>query len=635
MRHVVAIDFETASIEGRPAFPPEAVGVALRYPDGDSRYLAWGHPVGNNVTPAQAKETLYALFSAACVGEIDLLFHNAKFDLAVSCEGMGLPMPPWRNIHDTMFLIFLADPNRRSLGLKEVADDLLGMPPEEQDAVADWVWQNRADLVASYGGKITRAKRGPNSAGAWISRCPAHLVAPYAIGDVERTFALFEHLHPLVRRVGMGVAYDRERRLLPILMENERQGMRVDLQLLEHDIAACRAAMGRVERWVRRELDAPALNLDADRDFADALLMARAVDETRLVMTPSGQISVSKDNLTSDMFLDPRVGQAVGYRNRLKTTLTMFMEPWLAQASARGGVISTNWNQVSGEGGGTRTGRPSTSNPNFLNISKSFEDRGDGYSHPEFLGVPRLPEVRRYILPDEGHVFQHRDFDGQELRVFAHYESGDLLRAYLKDASTDPHAFVGARIAPIAFGREYDGRRDRALTKVLNFQALYGGGAPAAAKKLGCSLQEAKQFKAFHDRALPGRKLLNEAIASVIRGGDAIRTWGGRVYYPEPPRVINGQRRDLMYRMINTLVQGSAADITKEAVCRWHEGGPDSRFLVTVYDEINISSPQDRALEEMAFLRETMENFELDCPMRSSGKRGPDWGSLEKCEVGD
>jgi hypothetical protein len=62
----------------------------------------------------------------------------------------------------------------------------------------------------------------------------------------------------------------------------------------------------------------------------------------------------------------------LGYRNRLKTCLDMFMRPWLEQASNYGGYITTNWNQVRGAGGGTRTGRPSTNEHNFLNISKDF-----------------------------------------------------------------------------------------------------------------------------------------------------------------------------------------------------------------------------------------------------------------------
>jgi hypothetical protein len=76
----------------------------------------------------------------------------------------------------------------------------------------------------------------------------------------------------------------------------------------------------------------------------------------------------------------------------------MFMEPWLDQASRNGGYITTNWNQTRGtdQGGGTRTGRPSTNKHNFLNVSKKWDGRDDQYEHPAFLNVPAaaaVPEV--------------------------------------------------------------------------------------------------------------------------------------------------------------------------------------------------------------------------------------------------
>jgi DNA polymerase I-like protein with 3'-5' exonuclease and polymerase domains len=153
--------------------------------------------------------------------------------------------------------------------------------------------------------------------------------------------------------------------------------------------------------------------------------------------------------------------------------------------------------------------------------------------HPDFLDVMKLPLCRKYILPDEGHTFLHRDFDGQELRVFAHFEQGQLWSAYQKDAAIDPHAIVGAELLRLT-GIEME----RTKIKVLNFQAIYGGGAPAAQRKLNCSLAEAKEYKAFHDKALPGRKILSEEITKLCRLGEPIRTLGGRLYFAEPPRFV-------------------------------------------------------------------------------------------------
>jgi DNA polymerase I-like protein with 3'-5' exonuclease and polymerase domains len=616
---VVVVDFETHPIEQRPHYPPKPAGVATQWPDDDEPgYWGWGHPVGNTVSQQSvATAELRRVWDSG----LPILFHNAKFDLAVAYEKLKLPRLPWDRVHDTMFLAYLCDPHARSLGLKQLAEDLLSEPPTEQDELHDWIWQHRQTLEITYAhlgyGKVKKTQLG-----AWIFAAPGELVGRYACGDVRRTKALFEHLYPLVHREGMGAAYDRERALTPILMENEEVGIRVDLEGLQIDGTLYSEDLETAERWLRKELRASGLNFDADSDVAAVLAQRGIVTEWQ--ETKTGKRSVSKDNLLPEHFSDPRIASALGYRNRLKTCLEMFMKPWYEQGSQRKGYISTNWNQTRGEGGGTRTGRPSTSNPNFLNISKDFEGRDDGYRHPDFLGVAKLPLVRRYILPDEGDVFLHRDFDGQELRVFAHYEQGDLFEKYVGNPQLDPHAFIGEELKRVA-GRELP----RGNVKIMNFQSLYGGGVPALQKKLRCSYTEAKELKAFHNKALPGRVILNEEIKRIVSRGDPIRTWGGRLYYPEKP---GEDGRSKIYKLINYIVQGSAADLTKQCLIDWYSNGIDARFLVTVYDEINLSCPTGVEAQEMGLLKETMEEPRLTVPMRSSGKMGPSWGELTKCE---
>ncbi len=621
--HLVTIDFETERIEPRPKYPPEPVGVSLKFGGNPSAYYAWGHPTENNCTREAGAAVLRRLFEDT---QIHILFHNAPFDVAVAVERMGMPMPSWNRIHDTMFLLYLNDPHARSLSLKPSSEALLGWAPEEQDAVHAWIWNHRHALTGEYGGKITRAKSGENSPGAWIAKAPGALVARYAEGDTDRTFALFAHLFPKIRRSGMEEAYDRERKIMPILMENERVGLRVDLSGLQEDIPIYREALESVEHLMRVHLCASGLSFDNDRDLAATLVERGAVHEDRWVETVSGQLSVSKENLPPDAFKDPLLASALGYRNRLVTCLKMFMEPWAEQAAVNNSHIHTSWNQVRGDFGGTRTGRPSMRKPNLLNVSKSFEDRSDGYVHPEQLGLPRLPQVRSYVLPDEGHIFLHRDFSGQEVRIFAHFESGELAAAYRENPHLDPHEWIRGAIKE-ALGHDLE----RTRVKNVTFARLYGGGANSVYQQARCaSLAEAKEIMAFHDRAVPGRKILSEEIQRIVRRGDPIRTWGGRLYHVEPPKMVDGRKRNFEYKMINYLVQGSAADATKEALCRWYyEGGPDNgaRFLLTVYDEINISAPSHVQGMEMEFLRNAMESIELDVPLLSAGKQGYRWGA--------
>ena len=625
---LVTVDFETFPIKARPDYPPKTVGVSIKRGRTSSDYYAWGHVSGgNNCTQEEGVAALRKVWDSGR----PLLFHNAKFDTQVACEGLGLKEPPWSRVHDTTFLVFLADPHCKHAGLKEICADWLDWPPDERDAIGEWAWEHRKKLYELTGERPTRQDGKVTKVWKWIAYAPGDVVAPYAEGDTDRTAALFEMLYPLIVENGMEKAYDRERRLMPILSENERVGMRVDLAALERDVAAYQADREKADAWLRKRLQQPDLNIDSDDEFAEALYEAGVVDDDKWTYTKTGKRSVAKGALTPEMYNDPEVATAFGYHNRLGTSLKMFMEPWLTQGAARGGYISTNWNQIrGGEGGGTRTGRPSTSAPNFLNISKKFEGRTDRYAHPSHLDVFHLPEVRNYCLPDEGHLWLHRDWDGQELRVYADLERGDLYRKYEENPRFKPHAYINGVIENLT-GEKFD----PTTTKNVNFGKIYGAGIPRIMELLGTPRVQAIEFNAVHDQAMPDLRVVKEVIKGMALSGEPIRTWGGRVYYPEDPKIIDGRSRDFIYKLTNYYVQGSAADACKEAIIRWYthpDRDPTDRFLLAIYDESNISAAKERWTKAMRVLKESMEGLEFSVPMLSSPKVGTSWGTCEKVE---
>src|SRR5262245_14106483 len=109
----VTIDFETEPIEPRPKFPPQPVGVSIKWPNERSIYWAWGHPAGNNCTRENARYELQRVWTS----HYPVVCHNAPFDLSIAYERLGLRPLPWQRTHDTMFLLFLYDPHAKSLGL--------------------------------------------------------------------------------------------------------------------------------------------------------------------------------------------------------------------------------------------------------------------------------------------------------------------------------------------------------------------------------------------------------------------------------------------------------------------------------------------------------------------------------------
>jgi DNA polymerase I-like protein with 3'-5' exonuclease and polymerase domains len=620
----ITIDFETDAIEDRPHYPPQPVGVSIEWPGKKSRYYAWGHPTKNNCTKREGMKALREAYVAHHKGA-HLLHHNGKFDIDVAQTHMELDdivLDPLR-CHDTQFLLFLLDPHSFSLALKPSAEKFLGMPPDEQEAVRDWLIEHQKQLKAD-GLVPPNVRITTGNFGAFICKAPGDLVGKYADGDIVRTRKLFNHLYPLMIEYGMQAAYEREQRLVPILLTNERQGMRCDLPGLERDLPVYEAAMVKAEQWLRKRMKAPDLDFNKDRDLADALDKSGIVTEWTL--TATGLKSINKKNLKPSHYRDPKVFQVLGYRNKLETCISTYYKPWLRVASDTGGILHAGWNQTRNDrDAGTRTGRLSSS-PNFMAVAKSFEDKGDGWAHPAFIDLPHLPLMRKYLLPDaKGHIWGRRDYNQQELRILGHFEDGALMEAYRANPRLDVHKFVQEAIKEL-LGIELP----RTPIKTLNFGLIYGQGVGSMAEKLNRPVDEVQKARQAQFTALPGLKDLDKLIKQRGKSGQPITTWGGRVYYAEDPKVIDGRLRTFEYKLLNYLIQGSAADCTKEALIRYHDAGyGDARFVVTVHDEINISAPKGAFKREMLRLRDIMMSVEFDVPMMSDAEYGANWGEME------
>lgn len=626
---VITLDYETEGIEARPNYPPRPVSVALLWPgERRARTLAWGHPTGNTCTEREALGELKRAYAS----RYPLLMQNGEFDLDVSETHFGLRLPNWDRWHDTKFLLALFDPHALTFSLKPSAERLLGIKPEEQDRMYEWITAN-----------VPEAARKPSTAGAYICRCPYQIVKPYHVGDLTRTLALFRFLYPRIVDMGMLEAYRRELKLMPILLENARRGMRLDVEALGRDLPEMERGVATADAWLRRRLGID--NVDSDRQLGRALVDRGLL--TEYGRTRTGQVAVGKKHLTLSRFRDPKVWQVLQYRGQMATSLDMFARPWLelASSSRDGQTLHPNWQQVrsSRNGGdrtgGARSGRIICSRPNFLNIPKKWKRAiSAGYQHPAWLKVPELPYMRRYCLPDKGHRWGRRDFNQQELRLFAHFEEGPVMRGFLEDPNYDIHELVRAeaerRLIEAALRDEF-GRDD---AKPCVFGRLYGQGLTGLMELLRLTEAEkevARIIQKAINTAVPSIKVMDDQLKDLARQGLPLRTWGGRLYYCEPPQYSEkyGRNMTFEYKMLNYLIQPSGADVTKETVIRWH-GHPKrrARFIVTVYDEIDFGTEPRAMRGDQATLRECIRSIETDVPMLSDGEAGPSWGDLRKWE---
>lgn len=624
-------DFESYGIRQRPDCPPKPCGLATHV-DGTYEYAAWDHVSENGVWQlkakklvkikcddprARAKSRLQDAFKCDSV-----LGHNSmKFDVDLAETHMGVRAPKWSRQDDSLFARFLVDPHAPTLRLKPSAQAVLGEAPDEQDAVFDWLALH--GVISKTNGKY------PNDAGAHIQKAPGSLVAGYAIGDLTRSEDLFAHDMKIIKRDGMLEAYDREREVAPILLANEREGIRLDMPRLLKDLEVYQAALAKVETWLRRKLKAPtSLNWDSDAEVGAALRSSGQVKD--FPKTATGRDSLSKKNLRKSFFADPNVNRALCYRNIVAYVLSQNMEPW---SLSHDGRTCTTWDQVRGVSGrGARSGRITCSKlGNIIKNPTSGKNpdyvKTDDLAIRNLVGLPELPLSRKYILPDEGGLFVHRDANQEELRLTAHYEDGKLAAEYINDPKVDIHARVQGwmhALTPARFERE--------PVKTANFLAFYGGGWAALATQTGMAEDAAKTFMSIWKKAMPDVMKLQYRLMGMYERGEPIRTFGGRLYRCKPDAVATkGVRKGAMvsfaYTALNYLIQPSAADLLKMWIINYHKHPRrQGRMLCTVHDEINVSAAKDVAKAENEVLREVMEGIKLDVPWKSDGDERPNWG---------
>jgi len=621
------VDFETEGIEDRPEYPPAPVSCGI-WADGKYIWLCWGHPNGNNCTKAEARRTLKKYWK-----KYRCCFHNSAFDIDVGDTHLGLGIPP--EFDDTEFLAFLHDPREPSLALKKLAVVHLGMNPDEQDELREWIIENYM--------KPNKLKK-LSQWGAYICKAPGKLVGKYCKGDLIRTQKLFRLFLPYIVKSGMRDAYERELALVRIKLKMERHGVATAHKRIKKDLPKFRAAHEAAGKTIFKKLRiTPAyeaecpkgfFNMNSNEQLADALESAGMVDEWYL--TDKGNRSTSAENLRA-VIKDKRFLKVWEIYATLTVYLNTFLQPWHDIGARKDGFIFPTFNQVRTEqdhgdfkGKGTKTGRPSVSKPNFNNLpanvdeSKNAKVLKEVYKFLRGYGLDFIG-LRDYITPTPGNWLIGRDYQQQEMRVLAHYEDGALLSSYLENPQLDIHDAVRLIIWQLI-----GVNLSRKAVKTIAFAILYGLGLDSLAERLDTTRDEAKEIKAAYLVALPGLAKLNKGLRSLERTEAPLFTIGGRQYFTEPPKIVDGEMWRYGYKNLNLLIQGGSADITKEAMIIFDSLDPVGTLILQVYDEIVVDTPDHK--HDMPLLRFAMEtsfNDLLDLPMPTDGEYSrKSWGRM-------
>ena len=272
------------------------------------------------------------------------------------------------------------------------------------------------------------------------------------------------------------------------------------------------------------------------------------------------------------------------------------------------GRLHTTFNQTVAE-----TGRLSSVNPNLQNI-------------PVRTAIGR--EIRGAFVAPDGWRLASFDYSQVELRILAHC-SGEPSLADAFRAGEDVHRATAAEVFGMDPADVDRTTRDRA--KAVNFGIVYGISAFGLSEQLGIDRDEAQAYIDTYLARYPRvRSFIDSTIAAAAQDGYVTTLLGRRRPIPELlGRTV--QQRNLGERLaVNTVIQGSAADIIKVAMVRAHaaihDAGLRSRIVLQIHDELLVETPSDEVRHVSQIVRDAMVGaYDLDPPLVVDTGVGETW----------
>jgi DNA polymerase-1 len=579
-RRQFCLDLETTALDPLRA---DIVGWAISWEAHKGFYIAVRGPAGEVVVdPSTVVAALRPILEHPAV---EVTNQNIKYDMLVlrragiTLRGIGM---------DPMVGSYLLEAGARSHSLDELARRHLGheMIPIS-DLIGKGLFQKRMDEV-----DIVR-------------------VAEYAVEDAEVAWELAERIGRELREQGLWDLYWKlERPLIEVLAEMQANGIRVDAEQLREQGRDVEQRLNVIKRDIyalaKREF-----NIDSPKQLQQILFVELGLPVVKKTKTGA---STDQDVLEQLALQHPLPSLLLTHRvlTKLKGT---YLDALPEMINPETGKIHTSFNQVV-----AATGRLSSSEPNLQNIPVRTEEG----RRVRQAFVPSQPDWRLLCA----------DYSQIELRMLAHFSGDDALRAAFA-LGVDIHTAVAAEvfgIAPQAVDSEM-----RRVAKAVNFGVIYGQSPFGLAAALGISQADAAKFiDGYFARYSGVDQYLERLLSECARTGYALTIMGRRraIEGIRPQPQPNRQRNMPERTAINTVIQGSAADLIKQAMlnvfARLRRAVHPGRMLLQIHDELVLEAPADRIADLGELVREEMENaIKLAVPLKVDLSAGSDWLNTE------
>ena len=488
-------------------------------------------------------------------------------------------------VHDTMIAAYLIDPARRNYELVELAAD---------EGIA--VRKRKNAEGETDDGQLSLGAPPAEEEGEDPSEV-ARLAWELALRQRAKLSSL--ELERVLNEVEMP--------LIEVLAGMERQGIKLDtarLAAISGELSG-QAETLQAEIW---ELAGDEFTIGSPQQLAEVLFTKLGLSKKRRGKTGFSTDARVLSQIRAEHEIVPKIER---WREITKLTNT-YLDSLPEDIDPTDGRIHTTFSQVR-----AATGRLSSTDPNLQNIPV----RSD-------LGRP----IRGCFVAAEGCSLVSCDYNQVELRILAHVAGDEALRQIFASGE-DVHSATAAGI--IGADPEAISPGERSKAKMVNYGIAYGLSAFGLADRLSISREEAGAYiDRYFERFEGVKRFIDETIERATEEGKVTTLMGRRRLLPEL-RSRNWQTRTLGERLaVNTVIQGTAADIIKLAMVRCRraldDSGLESKLILQIHDELLLEGPDSETEAVAELARAAMvDAFDLDPPLAVDVGIGPDWLSAK------
>jgi DNA polymerase-1 len=579
----VSIDTETTGVSPTQA---DLVGLSFAWTPGLAYYVPVRAPAGEpHLDPDTVLGALRPILEDPAVKKVG---QNLKYDLLVlRTAGIHLKGLAF----DSMVASYLLDAGERNHNLDELAQRFLN---------------HTTIRIGELIGTGKDQKR--------MDEVPLPAIASYACEDADVPFRLMPILTSKLREQELSGLFEQlELPLIDVLAEMEHNGIRVDPGRLAELSRQYGERLIMLEKEVY-DLAGHPFNIGSTKQLQQVLFEEQRLPVISKVKTgPSTDVSVLEELARQH----PLPAKIIEYRQFAKLKNT-YVDALPALINPRTGRVHASFQQAV-----AATGRLSSSDPNLQNIPIRTEDGR---------------AIRSAFRPGpEGWSLLAADYSQIELRVLAHFSHDETLcSAFACDE--DIHARVASQVYGVPLADVTSEMRRTA--KAVNFGVIYGQSPFGLAKTLGIEQDVAAIFIENYFQRHPGVEEFLRSILVECRARGYVTTILGRRrairgVRPDPGKPGAGKQRNLSERTaINTVIQGSAADLIKLAMIavyrRMEREELRSKVLLQIHDELVFEVPPDEIEAVKHLVVEEMTGVQkMAVPLKVDVAVGRNWAEVE------